>query len=81
MRFRAFFELGKQMKKRIHMKQLAYGEGKKMHKEYLLSCFDMTKMEDENEFFESFDEMELFIEQNKENIIIDGTYHLEELNL
>ena len=52
-----------------------------MHKEYLLSCFDMTKMEDENEFFESFDEMELFIEQNKEDIIIDGTYHLEELNL
>ena len=63
------------------MKQQASWGGNNMHKEYLLSCFYMTKMEDENEFFESFDEMELFIEQNKENIIIDGTYHLEELNL
>ena len=28
-----------------------------MHKEYMLSCFNLNKMEDEEDFFESIDEM------------------------
>ena len=41
-----------------------------MHKEYMLSCFNLNKMEDEEDFFESIDEMKSYIEQGGENISV-----------
>ena len=52
-----------------------------MHKEYMLSCFNQNKMEDEEDFFESIDEMKSYIEQGGENIIVEGTYHLDEISI
>ena len=52
-----------------------------MHKEYMLSCFNLNKMEDEEDFFESIDEMKSYIEQGGENIIVEGTYHLDEISI
>lgn len=53
----------------------------KMHKEYMLSCFNLSKMEDEEDFFESIDEMKTYIEQGGEDIIVEGTYHLDEISI
>ena len=52
-----------------------------MHKEYMLSCFNLNKMEDEEDFFESIDEMKSYIEQGGENIIVEGTDHLDEISI
>ena len=52
-----------------------------MHKEYMLSCFNLNKMEDEEDFFESIDEMKSYIERGGENIIVEGTYHLDEISI
>ena len=41
-----------------------------MHKEYMLSCFNLNKMEDEEDFFESIDEMKSYIEQGGELSLI-----------